>query len=154
MEAEWVAACHVGKMILFFRSVLHDLNIPQHHATVMFEDNRGAVFMANAQQTSQRTRHIDIKHFALIDWVEQDLMVLDDIPTAENCADSLTKATAKILFHCHNDTIMGRRIPPHIKNYLDGGHEAHNDNHVHETCDHSCSVDEVHPSTGPQNTGG
>lgn len=69
-EAEWVAACEVGKMILYFRSLLYDLGQPQHQATVMYEDNRGALYMANAQQTSTRTRHIDIKHFALVDWVE------------------------------------------------------------------------------------
>lgn len=61
-EAEWVAACEVGKMILYFCSLLEDLGHPQQDATVMFEDNRGALFMANAQQASTRTRHIDIKH--------------------------------------------------------------------------------------------
>jgi len=113
-EAEWVAACEVGKMILYFRSLLEDLGQPQHSATIMFEDNRGALFMANAQQASTRTRHIDIKHFALVDWVEQDLMILEDIPTAENSADSMTKATAKILFYRHMDSIMGRRKPQHV----------------------------------------
>ena len=113
-EAEWVAACEVGKMILYFRSLLEDLGRPQHDATVMFEDNRGALFMANAQQASTRTRHIDIKHFALVDWVEQDLMILEDIKTAENSSDAMTKATAKILFYRHMDTIMGRRTPKHI----------------------------------------
>ena len=114
-EAEWVAACEVGKMILYFRSLLEDLGQPQHSATIMFEDNRGALFMANAQQASTRTRHIDIKHFALVDWVEQDLMILEDIPTAENSADSMTKATAKILFYRHMDRIMGRRKPSHVE---------------------------------------
>eukprot|EP00590_Aulacoseira_subarctica_P009283 CAMPEP_0172419932 /NCGR_PEP_ID=MMETSP1064-20121228/6327_1 /TAXON_ID=202472 /ORGANISM="Aulacoseira subarctica , Strain CCAP 1002/5" /LENGTH=1080 /DNA_ID=CAMNT_0013159633 /DNA_START=39 /DNA_END=3281 /DNA_ORIENTATION=+ len=113
-EAEWVAACEVGKMILYFRSLLEDLGRPQHDATVMFEDNRGALFMANAQQASTRTRHIDIKHFALVDWVEQDLMILEDVKTAENSSDAMTKATAKILFYRHMDTLMGRRKPKHI----------------------------------------
>jgi deoxyuridine 5'-triphosphate nucleotidohydrolase len=114
-EAEWVAACEVGKMILYFRSLLEDLGQPQHSATIMFEDNRGALFMANAQQASTRTRHIDIKHFALVDWVEQDLMILEEIASAENSADSMTKATGKILFYRHMDTIMGRRKPKHVQ---------------------------------------
>ncbi len=65
--------------------------------------------MANAQQTSQRTRHIDIKLFALIDWVKEDLMILDTIASSDNCSDGMTKANAKILFYRHADTIMGRR---------------------------------------------
>jgi hypothetical protein len=86
-EAEWVAACDVGKMVLFFHSLLDDLGIPQHHATTLFEDNHSALFMANAQQKSNRTQNIDIKTFALIDWVEQDLLLLQDIKTSDNCSD-------------------------------------------------------------------
>jgi hypothetical protein len=130
-EAEWVAACEVGKMILYFRSLLEDLGQPQHNATVMFEDNRGALFMANAQQASTRTRHIDIKHFALVDWVEQDLMILEEIKTAENSADAMTKATAKILFYRHMDTIMGRRKPKHVERTF-----ANNNNEINKIVTH------------------
>jgi hypothetical protein len=105
-------------MSLYFRSLLDDLGIPQFNATVIFEDNRGALFMANAQQTSPRTRHIDIREFALVDWVEQDLLILEAIKTADNCSDAMTKALAKVLFYCHNDTIMGRRTPDNLKPYL------------------------------------
>jgi hypothetical protein len=117
-EAEWVAACEIGRMVLYFRSLLEDLGQPQHHATTLYEDNRGALYMANQQQASNRTRHIDIKHFALIDWVEQDLMLLAGIKSSENCSDAMTKALARILFYRHNDTIMGRRIPAHIRNHI------------------------------------
>jgi len=75
-----VAACDTAKMILFFRSLLEDIEMEQESATVLFEDNNGALMMANAQQPTKRTRHIDIKHFALLDWVEQDLLILHDIP--------------------------------------------------------------------------
>jgi hypothetical protein len=37
-------------MILFYRSVLEDIGLPQQHATILFEDNNGALMMANAQQ--------------------------------------------------------------------------------------------------------
>ncbi len=94
---------------------MEDLGVPQHNATIMYEDNKGALFMANAQQTSQHTRHIDIKYFTLIDWVQEDLMILEAIATSDNCADAMTKALAKTLFYRHTDTIMGRRIPCHIQ---------------------------------------
>jgi hypothetical protein len=51
-EGEFVSTCEVGKMILYFRSILNDLHIPQHEAITIFEDNRGALFMANTQQPS------------------------------------------------------------------------------------------------------
>ncbi len=80
-EAEFVAACDMAKMILFFRSLLEDIGMEQGTATVLFEDNYGALMMANAQQPTKRTRHIDIKRFALLDWVEWDMLLLQEIST-------------------------------------------------------------------------
>ncbi len=62
-EAEFVAACDTAKIILFFRSIMEELGLPQEDATILFEDNTGALMMANTQQPTKRTRHIDIKHF-------------------------------------------------------------------------------------------
>ena len=75
------------------------------------EDNSGALLMANTGQPTRRTRHIDVKHFAIQDWVEQDLILLEVIKTDDNSADHFTKALGRNLFHMHNDVIMGR-IPP------------------------------------------
>lgn len=110
-EAEFVAACDTAKTILFYRSLLKDIGLEQREATVLFEDNNGALLMANAQQPTRRTRHMDIKHFALLDWVEQDLLVLEHIKTSDNIADAMTKTLNKSLFYRHYNTYMGLRIP-------------------------------------------
>ncbi len=110
-EAEFVAACDTAKMILFFRSLLQDIALEQTQATILFEDNHGALMMADAQQPTKRTRHIDIKHFALLDWVEQDLLILEAISTHDNAADAMIKTLTKQLFYRHYDTYMGIRIP-------------------------------------------
>jgi hypothetical protein len=52
-EAEFTAACDAGKMILYFRSLLADLGVEQKQATVLFEDNNGALLMTNAQQPTR-----------------------------------------------------------------------------------------------------
>jgi len=114
-EAEFVAACDAGKMILFFCSLLNDLGFDQPHATILYEDNNGALMMANAQQPTCQTRHLDVKHFALLDWVEQDLILLKTITTYDNAADGITKPLGKQLFYRHADTLLGRRVPNHIK---------------------------------------
>lgn len=98
-------------MILFFRSLLDDLGIAQQQSTILYEDNNGALMMANAQQPTRRTRHMDIKKFALLDWVERDLLTLHSIKTTDNTADTMTKALGRQLFFRHSDTLMGRRIP-------------------------------------------
>jgi len=114
-EAEFVAACDTAKMILFFRSLLDELGFNQEQATTLYEDNTGALLMANAQQPTKRTRHMDIKHFALIDWVEQDILQLQQISTHDNAADAMTKPLTRQLFYRHRDTYMGYRIPAYAR---------------------------------------
>jgi hypothetical protein len=110
-EVEFTAAAEAGKYILYVRSLLEQIGIPQHHATILYEDNQGALLMANAQQPTKRTRHMDIKNFVPQDWVLLDLIQLDLITTADNYADIMTKATGRTLFYRHMNYILGK-IPP------------------------------------------
>ncbi len=91
-EAEFMAAYDTGKMILFVRSVLWDLHVPQEAATILYEDNAGCTAMGNAQKPTTHTLHIDIKYFSLCEWVERDLMLLEHIDTSINMSDHLTKS--------------------------------------------------------------
>jgi hypothetical protein len=86
-----MARYDTGKMILFIRSILWDLQVPEEATTVLFEDNDSCIAMGNAQKPTSRTRHIDIKYFTLCDWVERDLMLLERINTSINMSDSMTK---------------------------------------------------------------
>ena len=110
-EAEFMAAYDTGKMILFIRSILWDLGIPQEAATVLYEDNDACTAMGNARKPTPRTRHIDIKYFSLCDWIERDLLLLERIDTTINVSDHLTKGMTRILFHRHADYLLGH-IPP------------------------------------------
>jgi hypothetical protein len=98
-KAKFMAAYDTGKMILFVRSFIWDLGIPQEVATVVYEDNDTCTAMGNAQKPTPRTRHMDIKYFLLCEWVEHDLMHLERINTKINMADHLTKGLTRALFH-------------------------------------------------------
>ena len=110
-EAEFMAAYDTGKMILFVRSILWDLDIPQEAATVLYEDNDACTEMGNAQKPTPRTRHIDIKYFSICEWIECDLMILERIDTTINMSDHFTKGLSRALFHRHADYLLGH-IPP------------------------------------------
>ncbi len=110
-KAEFMAAYDTGKMILFVRSILWDLDIPQEAATLLYEDNDGCTTMGNAQKPTPRTQHIDIKYFSMCEWVEHDLILLDRIDTSINMSDHLTKSLQTVLFHQHADFLLGH-IPP------------------------------------------
>jgi hypothetical protein len=98
-------------MALFVHSILWDLDIPQEAATIAYEDNDGCTAMGDAQKPTKRARHIDIKYFALCDWIERDLIHLKRIDTSINIADHLTKPLTRILFHRHSDFLLGH-VPP------------------------------------------
>ena len=96
-------------MTLYLRSILDSLSIPQTAATTLYEDNAAAIAMANSSRPTRRTRHLDLKYFALLDWTETDQLILTTISTANNPADCLTKALGPQLFARHCANLMGKR---------------------------------------------
>ena len=114
-EAEFTAACDAGKCILYVRSILDEINVPQDNATTLYIDNNGALLMGNAQKPTRRTRHMDLKKFALLDWIKKDLLIMKRIKTSDNSSDAMTKQTGRQLFHRHFDLIMGRIKPDYVE---------------------------------------
>ncbi len=110
-EAEFAAAADAGKAALYLRSILQELGVEQQLPTVIYEDNNGARLMTNAQQPTRRTRHVELKQFAVLQWVEDEQIIFGDIGTAYNISDSLTKQTGRTKFHQHHDLLMGRLRP-------------------------------------------
>ena len=97
-EAEFLAASDAGKMALYLCSIIDELHVPQIYATLLYEDNYGALLMAHAGQPIKQSTHIDICHYAFTDWVECDLIALEDVASGLNAADAVTKQTGGILF--------------------------------------------------------
>mmetsp|Transcript_27572 Transcript_27572/g.58265 ORF Transcript_27572/g.58265 Transcript_27572/m.58265 type:complete len:259 (+) Transcript_27572:120-896(+) len=110
-EAEFLEATDCGKLILFIRIILWDLGVPQCDVTIAYEDNDACTAMANAKKPTPCTRHIDIKHHVITEWVERDLMKLERINSTINLADHFTKQLGPLAFNRHIDYIMGH-VPP------------------------------------------
>ena len=117
-ESEFMAAFDLGKMLLYVRSVLWDLNVPQEAASTLYEDNDACTAMANAQKPTSRTRHMDIRYHVLCEWVERDLLILERIDTTVNEADHFTKPLQRVLFHRHIDRILGHIPPEYTPSHL------------------------------------
>jgi hypothetical protein len=110
-EAEFMAACDVNEMCLFIRIILRDFDIPQEAATIAYKDNDGCTSLTNAQKSTPQTWHINIKYFALCDWVERDIILLECIDISINISEHLTKSLSQILFHQHADYLLGHTPP-------------------------------------------
>ena len=61
VEAEYVAMSKACVMILHFRNLLESINEKQKQATVVFEDNSGAVSLSRSVKVTLRTEHIGVK---------------------------------------------------------------------------------------------
>ena len=114
-EAEFYALAEAGKIVLYMRSVLSDINVPQTLPTVIYEDNRGCLKMTQAMKPTKRTRHVDTRYFAILDWIQTDNIEIAKIDTADNASDALTKALGRVLFYRHNATLLGHRIPTYVE---------------------------------------
>ena len=71
--------------------------------------------MTQALKSTRRTRHVEIKHFAILHWVQTDQLCIAKINTSDNASDVLTKATGRQLFYRNNYTFMGNRIPLYLQ---------------------------------------
>ena len=90
------------------------LSQEQKCATTLYEDNQGVLLMANAQQPAKRTRHMDLKYFALQVWCDRDLIMLKHISTSNNWSDAMTKSMPCTLFYRHMAMILGKIIPQYV----------------------------------------
>ena len=91
-EAEFIAAVHAAKIAKYLRAVLAELGYPQSGPTPLYEDNQAAIAMINEDRPTERSRHIDIQHFAIQEWRARGIIRMVYIPTSINVADAATKA--------------------------------------------------------------
>jgi hypothetical protein len=107
-ESEILSASDAGHLALYLRSILAELGHTQHHATVIFEDNRAAVLISQASHPTPQTRHIDIREFALLDWNDRGLIILESLDTSKNASDMLTKQCPKVFYARHYVLTSGK----------------------------------------------
>jgi len=111
-ESELYAACEAAKYSKYIRSVLTYLGFPLTNPTPIYEDNAATIAVSNNERATKRLRHVDLRHFAILHWVQNGDITLKHISTSDNPADNLTKPLGDILHSRHSDTLLGKR-PPH-----------------------------------------
>lgn len=69
----------------------------QGKRSVVYADNKATKLIANHTRPTARTRHVDIRWFALQHWTELGLIILIHVPGTNDIADAMTKALGWIL---------------------------------------------------------
>ena len=111
-EAELMEGVLGSKDIIYQRSVVAGLGFQQQGPTNVHIDNAATLGIANAQRPTQRTRHMDIRWFAMQYWVQLGLIVLEHIPGIHNIADVFTKVLGWVLHARHTNQLMGYNGSP------------------------------------------
>ena len=77
-------------MVLHFRNLLESTNEKQEQATVMFEDNSGAVSLSRSAKKTPLTKHTDVKFHHVRSLVADGVVDVTYIKTELQRADILT----------------------------------------------------------------
>jgi hypothetical protein len=91
-NAEYVAVNRAWKSAVHFGQLMLDVHQHQHGAITIYEDNEGAVKLANNPMASNRTKHTDINHHCIRELVDARTFAVVFVRTADMLADGLTKA--------------------------------------------------------------
>jgi hypothetical protein len=76
--------------------LLNELGRTAENANVIYEDNQGAIALANNPEHHAQTKHIDVQYHFVRDSVENERIKSEYCPTAEMVADALTKPLARV----------------------------------------------------------
>jgi hypothetical protein len=105
-ESELVACSELIKEIKFIIQVLTSVGIPVKLPVMVRVDNVGAIFLANNLTTGDRTKHIDVRHHFVREIVEEGVVKIIFVKTAENDADLWTKNVSGELFDTHSNKVV------------------------------------------------
>ena len=97
-EAEYVALSFATQEAVWLRQLLDSLGFPARDATVIFEDNNGAIDLSRNDKYHNRTKHIDISHHFVRERVESKEIDVLPCNTNDMVADILTKGIPRVQF--------------------------------------------------------
>ena len=106
-EAELVGISDALSQVLWTREFLIHYGVSIGPA-VVYQDNQSTIFLANrGKSTSERTRHVKIRHFFISHYIDEKEIVLRYLPTGEMLADLLTKPLHGALFEKLQQLVAG-----------------------------------------------
>ena len=87
--------------ILFIRQILEFLKIKIDFPITVYCDNVGAIFLGHNAKNSQRTKHVDIRHHYVRQYVEDGTVKIIFVKSEDNASDVHTKNTTGAIFKKH-----------------------------------------------------
>jgi len=96
-EAEYIAATHVAKQVLWQRSLFMELDFDIPTTSTIFTDNQVAISISHHPEFHSRMKHIDITDHFLCDLIAEGTLNTIYVNMCENLADLFTKGLPREL---------------------------------------------------------
>ena len=90
VEAEYIAANSCCTQLLWMQKLLLDYGICQEHLTIYY-DNTSAINISKNLVQHSRTKHIEIRHHFIWEFVKDGTLTLEFIHTDDQKVDLFTK---------------------------------------------------------------
>jgi hypothetical protein len=100
-EAEYVAISESVKEIKFVYYLLKDVGIQVNLPIIVKTDNIGAMFMAQNASSGVRTRHVDTRYHFVRENLEDGIIKIEFVKSAENDSDIFTKNVSQDVYERH-----------------------------------------------------
>ena len=105
-EAEYIAMSNACKEIMFIIQLLQQLNIKVKLPAHLHVDNMGAIYLSSSQMSSQRTKHIDIRHHGMKEYIEDGFIKIIFVRSEDNDSDIFTKNLGHDLHDKHSSKFL------------------------------------------------
>ena len=107
-----MAASEASKDAVYFGQFLRELGEGDGSAIELGVDNKAARDLAYNPEHHERTKHVARRHFYVRELVEEGVISVPYVYTAENLADFFTKPLGKSQFRAFRNAIMNLPVTP------------------------------------------
>ena len=89
-EAEYVAAVEAGKEAIWYHEFMNEIGVP-HSEVKLYLDNKSTISLVQNPVFQKRTKHIRLRYHKIREWVANNELKIEFVPSTKMAADFLTK---------------------------------------------------------------
>lgn len=104
-HAEYYALADCVEEIIPIKGILSELNINVSKPITVYEDNSGAIILAQKGKFSKNSKHIDVSYHFVADYERKGLICVKKVCTEEQIADIFTKSLGRVKFEMFREAL-------------------------------------------------
>jgi len=105
-EAKYVACSEVVKEVLFILQLIRHLQVELQLLISVHVDNIGAIILAENQNSSDRTKHVDTRYHFVQQYIKDGTVLIEFVRGRDNYSDIITKNTTSEIHHRHSKKLI------------------------------------------------